>query len=74
MGGWSNIETALKYYLKSSDENEKKAVRILDELMEVVSVENVAGSGAEIPTTPTSKELPMDCKGSSHRRWIAAGG
>jgi integrase len=35
MGGWSNIETVLKYYLKSSDENEKKAVRILDRLMEV---------------------------------------
>ncbi|MDH4239190.1 MAG: tyrosine-type recombinase/integrase [Phycisphaerae bacterium] len=35
MGGWSNIETVLKYYLKSSDENEKKAVRILDRLMGV---------------------------------------
>ena len=34
MGGWSNIETVLKYYIKTSDENEKKAVRILDELME----------------------------------------
>ena len=33
MGGWSNIETVLKYYIKTSDENEKKAVRILDELM-----------------------------------------
>ena len=32
--GWSNIDTVLKYYLKSSDENEKKAVRILDRLME----------------------------------------
>ena len=30
---WSNIETVLKYYIKTSDENEKKAVRILDELM-----------------------------------------
>jgi integrase len=35
MGGWSNIETVLKYYLKSSDENEKRAVRILDRLMGV---------------------------------------
>ena len=34
MGGWSNVDTVLKYYLKSSDENEKKAVRILDRLME----------------------------------------
>jgi hypothetical protein len=33
MGGWSDIETALKYYIKTSDENERKAVRILDELM-----------------------------------------
>ena len=33
MGGWSNIETVLKYYIKTSDENEKKAVRILDDLM-----------------------------------------
>ncbi len=33
MGGWSNIEIVLKYYIKTSDENEKKAVRILDELM-----------------------------------------
>ncbi|MHC4464023.1 MAG: hypothetical protein ACYS6W_10085 [Planctomycetota bacterium] len=24
MGGWSNIETVLKYYLKSSDENKEK--------------------------------------------------
>jgi hypothetical protein len=38
MGGWSNIETVLKYYLKSSDENEKKAVRILDRLMGEVEV------------------------------------
>lgn len=27
------IETALKYYIKTSDENEKKAVDILDKLM-----------------------------------------
>ena len=30
--GWSKPETCQKYYLKSSDENEKKVVRILDEL------------------------------------------
>lgn len=24
MGGWSNIEAVLKYYLKSSDENKEK--------------------------------------------------
>jgi hypothetical protein len=35
MGGWSTIETVLNYYLKSSDENEKMAVRILNRLMEV---------------------------------------
>ena len=35
MGGWSNVETVLEYYLKSSDENEKKAVRILDRFMKV---------------------------------------
>jgi integrase len=34
MGGWSDIETALKYYIRTSDENEKKAVEILDELMQ----------------------------------------
>jgi hypothetical protein len=34
MGGWSSIETVLKYYTKTSDENEKKAVEILGELME----------------------------------------
>ncbi|MHC4216741.1 MAG: hypothetical protein ACYSWP_25630 [Planctomycetota bacterium] len=28
-----NIETVLKCYIKTSDENEKKAVRIIDELM-----------------------------------------
>ena len=32
LGGWSKPETCQKYYLKSSDENEKKVVRILDEL------------------------------------------
>jgi hypothetical protein len=31
----------LKYYIKTSDENEKKAVRILDELMEKESGEKV---------------------------------
>jgi len=31
-------KTVLKYYLKSSDENEKKAVRILDRLMEEIEV------------------------------------
>ena len=41
MGGWSNIETVLKYYIKTSDENEKKAVRILDELMNRESGEKV---------------------------------
>lgn len=39
MGGWSDIETVLKHYLKSSDENEKKAVEILDRLMEREVVE-----------------------------------
>ena len=34
LGGWSKPETCQKYYLKSSDENEKKVVRILDELAE----------------------------------------
>jgi hypothetical protein len=41
MGGWSNIETVLKYYIKTSDENEKMAVRILDELMSRESGEEV---------------------------------
>ena len=34
MGGWSDIETVLKYYIRTSDENEKKAVEILDKMME----------------------------------------
>ena len=43
MGGWSNIETVLKYYIKTSDENEKKAVRILDEMMSRESGEREKG-------------------------------
>jgi hypothetical protein len=35
LGGWSSIETVMQFYLKSSDENEKKAVEILDKLIEV---------------------------------------
>ncbi len=34
MGGWSDIETVMKYYLKNSDENERRAVDVLDRLME----------------------------------------
>ena len=34
MGGWSDMETVLKYYLKSSDANERMAVEVLDRLME----------------------------------------
>ena len=33
MGGWSSIETVQKFYLKNTDENEKKAVDVLDRLM-----------------------------------------
>ncbi len=36
-----NIETVLKYYIKTSDENEKKAVRILDELMNRENMEGI---------------------------------
>jgi len=32
LGGWSSPRTCQQYYLKSSDENEKKAVEILDQL------------------------------------------
>jgi hypothetical protein len=32
MGGWSSIECCQTYYLKSTDENEKKAVRVLNDL------------------------------------------
>ena len=34
MGGWSSIETVQQFYLKTSDANEKKAVDMLDKLME----------------------------------------
>jgi hypothetical protein len=34
MGGWSDMDTVLKFYLKSSDANERQAVEILDKLME----------------------------------------
>ena len=34
MGGWSSIETVQQFYLKTSDANEKKAVAMLDRLME----------------------------------------
>ncbi len=34
MGGWSSIETVQQFYLKTSDANEKKAVEMLDRLME----------------------------------------
>ena len=33
MGGWSEIETVQKFYLKHSDANEKMAVEVLDRLM-----------------------------------------
>ena len=33
MGGWSDIETVQKFYLKNTDENEKRAVKVLDNLM-----------------------------------------
>ena len=33
IGGWSDIETVQKFYLKNSDENEKKAVEALDRLV-----------------------------------------
>ena len=33
MGGWSSIETVQKFYLKNTDENEKRAVDVLDRLM-----------------------------------------
>ncbi len=32
MGGWSSIECCQEYYLKSTDENEKRAVQILNNL------------------------------------------
>ena len=35
MGGWSEIETVQKFYLKHSDANEKMAVEVLDRLMGV---------------------------------------
>ena len=66
MGGWSNIETVLKYYLKSSDENEKKAVRILDRLMEVVPTQELTVSSSQIPPKPnhqgTTRELLIAAK------------
>jgi integrase len=34
LGGWSDAKTVQHYYLKSSDENEKKAVRDLEKLAE----------------------------------------
>jgi hypothetical protein len=34
VGGWSEIETVQKFYLKNSDANEKMAVEVLDKLME----------------------------------------
>ena len=34
MGGWSSIDTVQQFYLKSSDANEKRAVGVLEELME----------------------------------------
>jgi hypothetical protein len=43
MGGWSNIETVLKYYIKASDDDERKAVRISDELMGKGSGESEKG-------------------------------
>lgn len=33
MGGWSDMETVQKFYLKNTDENEKRAVEVLDNLM-----------------------------------------
>lgn len=33
MGGWSEIETVQKFYLKNSDANEKMAIQVLDRLM-----------------------------------------
>ncbi len=33
MGGWFDIQTVQKFYLKNTDENEKRAVNILDNLM-----------------------------------------
>ena len=33
MGGWSSIETVQEFYLKCTDENEKKAVEILNSLV-----------------------------------------
>ena len=33
MGGWSSIDTVQQFYLKTSDENEKRAVEMLDRLM-----------------------------------------
>jgi integrase len=41
MGGWSDIETVQKFYLKSSDENERRAVEVLDRLMGSRAVEKV---------------------------------
>ena len=46
MGGWSSIETVQQFYLKTSDENEKRAVEMLDRLMgEGVGSSFVGGEG-----------------------------
>jgi len=46
MGGWSSIETVQEFYLKSTDENEKKAVEILNNL--------VGGCGRGVRLSPSS--------------------
>ena len=33
MGGWSDIETVQNFYLKNTNDNEKRAVDVLDKLM-----------------------------------------
>ena len=35
LGGWSSIETCQQFYLQSTDENEKKAIRELEKLVSV---------------------------------------
>ena len=55
MGGWSDMETVLKYYLTSSDENEKKAVRILDRLMEEVPTQELTVSNTQNCQNPNQE-------------------
>ena len=63
MGGWSNIETVLKYYLKSSDENEKKAVRILDRLIENAPTQESTISNTQTCQNPNQERTRRGLQG-----------